>query len=206
MIRFSGTVEDYQGQERSVTVLSAVRSQRRFVEEDIKKGLGVIGQPKRLNVALTRAQAGLVIVGNPDVLMVCYWLLVHISTCRTIIHTIQTVQHDSDWRKLLIFYCKHRLNRGYMPKIIVQEASRSASPTSPYRPGQLEQGHIYAMHVKQTRQQEWLGSRGEWAAEEEDEKALGWSIDTVSAALEEWGLEDYEEEGVQNSGEFMDAY
>ncbi|KAJ3054164.1 hypothetical protein HK097_002486 [Rhizophlyctis rosea] len=184
-----GTVEDYQGQERLVTILSTVRSQLRFTEEDAKRGWGVIGQPKTLNVALTRAQAGLVVVGNPDVLM-----------------------HDPDWRKLMTFYCKHGLNRGYMPKSITDEAARVASPTAGYLPGQLEQGHMYAMHVKQTRQQEWLGSAEEWHAGEEDERALGWSVDAVTEALEEWELEnegggevEWEEE-VDGVGKFTTAF
>ncbi|KAJ3043418.1 hypothetical protein HDV00_005116 [Rhizophlyctis rosea] len=170
-----GTVEDYQGQERLVTVLSTVRSQQRFVEDDIRTGSGVVGQPKRLNVAFTRAQAGLIIVGNPHVL-----------------------SHDENWRNLLLFYCKHNLTCGTMPKTIMDEAARSRSdslsPTSPYRAGQLEKGHNYAMRVMQTGPREWLGSAaGEWGdAVGEDERELEWSVHAVREVLEEWRVEDSE--------------
>ncbi|KAJ3106010.1 hypothetical protein HDU97_007194 [Phlyctochytrium planicorne] len=63
-----GTVEDYQGMERRIIVLSCVRSRSRFLIEDIRGNVGVVNFPQRLNVALTRAMSLLVIVGNPAIL------------------------------------------------------------------------------------------------------------------------------------------
>lgn len=62
------SVEEFQGQERNVIILSTVRSTFTLVSTDIKYFLGFITSPRRLNVALTRAQALLIIVGNPHVL------------------------------------------------------------------------------------------------------------------------------------------
>lgn len=51
-----------------MVILSVVRSLENFVTNDIQHNLGFIFCPRRLNVAITRAQALLVIVGNPNLL------------------------------------------------------------------------------------------------------------------------------------------
>lgn len=52
-----GSVEQFQGQEKKVIILSTVRS--------FTKSIGFLDNPKRLNVSITRAKALLIIVGNP---------------------------------------------------------------------------------------------------------------------------------------------
>ena len=52
------TVDAFQGNEKDVIVLSTVRS----------KAIGFTADPRRLNVAFTRARSQLVIVGNRDLL------------------------------------------------------------------------------------------------------------------------------------------
>ncbi|CAK9831685.1 Putative helicase mov-10-B.1 [Anthophora retusa] len=61
-----GTVEKFQGQEREIILLSTVRS--KSFEHDGKEHIGFLSNPKRFNVALTRAKNLLIIVGNPSVL------------------------------------------------------------------------------------------------------------------------------------------
>lgn len=69
-----GSVEEFQGQERPVIILSAVRSSAAHVGQDIRHALGFISSPNRLNVALTRARSLLIIVGNPQLLSIDpYW-------------------------------------------------------------------------------------------------------------------------------------
>ncbi|XP_063251074.1 RNA helicase Mov10l1 [Prinia subflava] len=63
-----GTVEEFQGQEYTVVILSTVRSQK-VVIDDEKHSLGFLCNPKRFNVAITRAKALLIVVGNPHVLV-----------------------------------------------------------------------------------------------------------------------------------------
>ncbi|XP_043665275.1 RNA helicase Mov10l1-like isoform X1 [Vespula pensylvanica] len=63
------SVEGFQGQERKIIILSTVRSSTNFISEDIKHALGFIASPKRLNVAITRARALLIILGNPELLV-----------------------------------------------------------------------------------------------------------------------------------------
>lgn len=60
-----GMVEDYQAVEREVIILSLTRSTEDFLESDFKRRVGLFNQPKRTNVALTRAENLLVVVGSP---------------------------------------------------------------------------------------------------------------------------------------------
>lgn len=63
-----GPLEAYQGLEFRVAIVCTTRSRRRFIDQDLARGLGVIHESKRFNVALTRAKEALVVIGNPDAL------------------------------------------------------------------------------------------------------------------------------------------
>lgn len=69
-----GTVEDFQGQEFDVIILSTVRSKQEYISYDVKNCLGFLSNPKRLNVAISRAKSLFIIVGNPNLLCTdIYW-------------------------------------------------------------------------------------------------------------------------------------
>lgn len=61
-----GLPEDYQSVERDVIILSLTRSCRDLVRADMEHRVGLFHQPKRMNVALTRAEQLLVVVGSPS--------------------------------------------------------------------------------------------------------------------------------------------
>lgn len=61
-----GTVELFQGQEKEIIILSTVRSKTFF--HDNRQHIGFLSNEKRFNVAITRAKALLIVVGNPTIL------------------------------------------------------------------------------------------------------------------------------------------
>lgn len=63
-----GTVEEFQGQERDIVLISTVRSSTDLIKIDLKYALGFACSPKRMNVAISRARALLYICGNPHLL------------------------------------------------------------------------------------------------------------------------------------------
>jgi len=84
-----GTVEDFQGRESRVIIISCVRSRPRFLKEDATKGLGLVFERKRMNVAITRAKELLVVIGNGTLL-----------------------QRDPYWKAFLQFTLRHNLYTG----------------------------------------------------------------------------------------------
>ncbi|BGO95755.1 hypothetical protein NBRC10512_001591 [Rhodotorula toruloides] len=74
------SVEKFQGSERSMIIISTVRSNEKYLANDARFSLGFLKNEKRLNAALTRARAGLIVIGNPKLLAL-----------------------DKNWRKLLLW-------------------------------------------------------------------------------------------------------
>ncbi|CAM4716224.1 unnamed protein product [Leuciscus chuanchicus] len=63
-----GSVEEFQGQERKVIMVSTVRSSKEHFTLDETFNIGFLKNEKRFNVAVTRAKALLIMVGNPIIL------------------------------------------------------------------------------------------------------------------------------------------
>lgn len=73
-----GSVEEFQGQERKLILISTVRSNTKNMDHDKPFLLGFVGNQKRINVAISRARSLLVIFGNPA-----------------------TLRHDEHWREIV---------------------------------------------------------------------------------------------------------
>ncbi|XP_062564411.1 putative helicase MOV-10 [Armigeres subalbatus] len=76
-----GSVEAFQGREKPIMILTTVRSGT--------SGIGFLSNVKRLNVALTRAKALLIVIGNPE-----------------------TLQQDPNWFEFIRYCFKERAIRG----------------------------------------------------------------------------------------------
>ncbi|CAI0465898.1 unnamed protein product [Linum tenue] len=63
-----GSVEQFQGQEKQVIIVSTVRSTIVHNEFDKVHYLGFLSNPRRFNVAITRAISLLILIGNPHII------------------------------------------------------------------------------------------------------------------------------------------
>ena len=62
------TIEEFQGLEKRVIIVSMVRSSDLNLRHDLKYNLGFIHNAKRFNVAVSRAMSLLIVVGDPHLL------------------------------------------------------------------------------------------------------------------------------------------
>ncbi|KAL1516145.1 hypothetical protein ABEB36_000065 [Hypothenemus hampei] len=64
-----GTTEAFQGREKRIIIISTVRAQNDLLLYDEKYKVGFVAEPKRYNVAITRAKSKLIVIANP--LVIC---------------------------------------------------------------------------------------------------------------------------------------
>ncbi|XP_037899992.1 probable RNA helicase armi [Glossina fuscipes] len=64
-----GAVEEFQGEEGDVIIISTVRLDKEHVLNDVRLSLGFIQNGKLSNLALSRSRFLLIIYGNPYLLL-----------------------------------------------------------------------------------------------------------------------------------------
>lgn len=62
------TMEEFQGDEREIILISTVRTREKNIQFDQKFNLGFLFSPKRFNVAVSRAKWMVIVVGDPKIL------------------------------------------------------------------------------------------------------------------------------------------
>ena len=126
-VKLFAATEEFQGQERRCIILSTVRSSSEYVTLDLKCKLGFLKDSKRFNVrelcaklfklkhiflfqvAITRAQALLIVVGNPNILYQVSREKIVVNRWDCILYP--TTQ-DHDWRELLDYAHSNGCYRG----------------------------------------------------------------------------------------------
>ena len=76
-----GPMEAFQGLESRIVIICTTRARRRFLADDKIRGVGLVGEPKKFNVAVTRAKEVLVVIGNPWVLSIDPFWLAFLKFC-----------------------------------------------------------------------------------------------------------------------------
>ncbi|KAK4887270.1 hypothetical protein RN001_003541 [Aquatica leii] len=114
-----GSVEQFQGQERLIIIVSTVRSRPEFTTHDEKFHLGFLKNPKRFNVAVTRAKALLIVIGNPNIL-----------------------QHDECWRQFIQYCLDNSSTRGtpfnLQPPIKIEVVEKENEDSANFSRGNID--------------------------------------------------------------------
>ncbi|KAF2193809.1 P-loop containing nucleoside triphosphate hydrolase protein [Zopfia rhizophila CBS 207.26] len=97
-----GPLEAFQGLENRVVIICTTRTRERFLVQDQSRNLGLIGQDKKMNVAITRAKEALFVIGSPQVL-----------------------EQDPCWKEFLAFCCRNRLVDDAMDKVILKRLGKT---------------------------------------------------------------------------------
>ena len=139
-----GPTQAFQGLESRFVILCTTRARRRFMEADQMRGIGIIEERKKFNVAITRAKEGLIVIGNPFVLATDSCWLAFMKFCwRNSLWQTER-DHDPKMRDLM----ESKVNDWIPPEELDQQGN-----VKPLKISGLEAALVYKEREK------WQGSK-----------------------------------------------
>lgn len=90
-----GSVEQFQGQEREVIIISTVRSTIKHNDFDRTHLLGFLSNPRRFNVAVTRAKSLVIVIGNPHIICKVYTTFYKLATALLLLSILDATIYES---------------------------------------------------------------------------------------------------------------
>ncbi|KAH6808908.1 P-loop containing nucleoside triphosphate hydrolases superfamily protein [Perilla frutescens var. frutescens] len=141
-----GSVEQFQGQEREVIIISTVRSTIKHNEFDRAHYLGFLSNPRRFNVAITRAKSLIIVIGNPHII------------CK-----------DPNWNMLLWYCADNGSYKGcFLPKrdAFVEEGFAEMDQTEGEYPGYGAENFLPSSSNWDEEGSGWQPSQDQWGAED----------------------------------------
>ncbi|OAG12175.1 P-loop containing nucleoside triphosphate hydrolase protein [Paraphaeosphaeria sporulosa] len=121
-----GPLEAFQGLEKRVVIIATTRTRgKHFVERDVERGLGLIHQPRKMNVALTRAKEGLIVLGSASALAKDYYWKEFLAFC----WRNGLVKDDSGWWESFFLCYEDRKNArvGVLEKALLAKGGRDGN-------------------------------------------------------------------------------
>ncbi|XP_006306654.2 probable RNA helicase SDE3 [Capsella rubella] len=164
-----GSVEQFQGQEKQVIIISTVRSTIKHNEFDRAYCLGFLSNPRRFNVAITRAISLLVIIGNPHII------------CK-----------DMNWNKLLWRCVDNNAYQGCgLPEreeFVEEPFNQEGSSNYPQYPPEAEWNNSGELNKGGANEKgEWSdGWNNNGVTKEKDEWSGGWNNNGCTEEKDEW--------------------
>ncbi|VVA90086.1 unnamed protein product [Arabis nemorensis] len=184
-----GSVEQFQGQEKQVIIISTVRSTIKHNDFDRAYCLGFLSNPRRFNVAITRAISLLVIIGNPHII------------CK-----------DMNWNKLLWRCVDNNAYQGCglpeQDEFVEEPFDQEGSGNAPQYPPVAGWSDEWNNNGETKGKDEWSG---EWNdngdAKEKNEWSDGWNDNGGGAKeKEEWSDGWNENDGAKEKAECTDGW
>jgi helicase MOV-10 len=172
-----GPLEAFQGLESRVVVLCTTRTRTdyrdpgKFIRQDQARGIGLIGDAKRFNVALTRAREGLIVIGDGECL---------------------TCTGDKAWAAFIAF-CERN-------GCVWDAHKRGISARSDTPPGRMEKALRYAAEAKKKEEEARAVPTGFGYASPARGLLRG-QLPTSDEAMWEDGIRLAEENDVNDAGE-----
>lgn len=131
-----GPMEAFQGLESRFVIVCTTRARTRFLSDDELKGVGLVKQKKKFNVALTRAKEGLIVLGNPWVLAIDPCWLAFLRFCqRNGLWQNETLNYKptrnseersvNDWRSIQVAETDHAVS-GLEAALLYKERDKTA--------------------------------------------------------------------------------